>query len=132
LVARHIPNSDGVEEIGTGERLLRPDLPISLFRVGKASSYAAADWGDGEFHLVRSCGSPEIQQRISVEDAKVARYKRAYESRWLVLITESAGPATWAAVLDDVWTEQYRSRFDRAFVLEFIRGKCGELKLIAL
>ena len=131
LVAAYIPNSDGVEEIGTGERVLRADLPISLLRVGKASSYAAADWGDGEFHEVRACGSPEIQQRITLEDAKVAHYKHTYESRWLVLITESAGPATWAAVLEDVWTEQYRSHFDRAFLLEFVRGQCGELKLVA-
>ena len=49
-----------------------------------------------------------------------------------MLITESAGPATWAAVLEDVSTEQYRSRFDRAFLLEFVRGKCRELKLVAL
>jgi len=37
--------------------------------------------------------------------------------------------STWGVLLDNVWQSTFESHYDRVFVLDFIRERCGELRL---
>lgn len=129
VVAAHPPRGSGLREVGTGFEPIEPGLPVAGLAIAAATGAGAA-WRDGDMHQIGVYAADEIQARIATEDAKVGRYREPYASRWLVLVIGAAGPSTWGEVGADVERAQFRSRYDRVFVLEYVPRRVHELQLV--
>jgi hypothetical protein len=129
LVARNPPLGIRGTEVGSGFDLIREDLPVIYLHVWAARSHNDSEWRESEFHQVDPVSAADLQVRIDLEEAKLTRYRERYADRWLVIITHMDGPSTWGVVLDEVWQSDFESHYDRVFLLDFIRGRCGELRV---
>jgi hypothetical protein len=78
-------------------------------------------------HQVDAVTAADIESRIALEDVKVARYRREYVARWLVLVKGAAGPSTSGFFTADASAARYDSRFDKVFLLELDHHRCHEL-----
>jgi len=129
LVANHPPMGIWGTEVGSGYDRIREDLPVVYLRVWPAQPHNDREWRESEFHQVEPVAPGDLQARIELEETKLTRYRETYTSRWLVIITHVEGPSTWGVILDEVWQSTFESHYDRVFLLDFIRGRCGELRL---
>jgi hypothetical protein len=129
LVARHQPSGIYGTEVGNGFYRVIEGLPITFLHTWAARSHDQSDWREGEAHEVKPLGAADLQARVELEEPKLGKYRGAYESLWLVLVVDAGGPSTWATVLDEVWQSTFDSRYDRVFLLDWVRERCGELRL---
>jgi len=130
LVAENRPYGEQFSrDIGDGEALLHPDLPIRALSISWASSLQSSEWRDWNFHKVKPPDADEIQQRLRYEENKLDISQESYLSRWLVLVAGAAGPSTWTDVGASLDGKVFVSRYDRAFLFLVDRRKVVELAL---
>jgi hypothetical protein len=129
LVAERCSPEWGYLEVADSALTEFGELPIAHLGFAAASSWDGADWGEGAFHRVAPLGVPEVQAFLDREDPKTRRYREVYASIWVVLLCETAGPSTWGVTVKDVWRVEFKSSFQRAFLVEIGHGTCGELKI---
>jgi hypothetical protein len=130
VVAQNVPSERELSrEIGDGEGLIHPELPIRALAVSRASGEGGLDWRDWNFHEVRPPDPEEIQERLRREEPKLDLSRSAYTSRWLVLVAGSAGPSTWTVPGAALSGVSFRSRYDRVFICMVDRRKTIELPI---
>jgi hypothetical protein len=127
FVVQHPPNGDTIDEhfqVGAGSAR---DWPISYIGVAPASALSGGDWRNADMYMVRPLLDEELRTRIEQEGEKVGRYQGTYSHRWLIFVHSSHLPSTWSHVTRAVRDREYRSRYDRIFLLDLGGHRYEEL-----
>jgi hypothetical protein len=129
LVVQNLPSGEEQSRnFGDGETLIHPSLPIREVSLFSASSRENAEWREWNFHDVVPPDPADLRERILFEESKIDRYKGTYKSWWLVLVAGAGGPSTWTVTSQGVSNQEFRSQYNRIFLLLMDRDKCVELR----
>jgi len=129
-VAQNRPEGEQFsQDVGDGNDLIHPKLPVRALSISWASSVKGSDWRDWNFHEVQPPHPGELQERIRQEESKLDVVQKSYVSRWLILVAGAAGPSTWTVLGASLDGATFRSRYDRVFVCLMDRKIVRELPL---
>ncbi|MEW5929066.1 MAG: hypothetical protein AB1941_16520 [Gemmatimonadota bacterium] len=70
-----------------------------------------------------------IEARIAAKEKKVAAYRNACDSIWLLCAADGFSPATHFKIPDSMPNETFATEFDRLFYFHHFSGDCLELKV---
>jgi hypothetical protein len=72
----------------------------------------------------------ELQRVISEKDSKLSGYMPDCKEQWLLVVAENSSPSTFFDPSEKTVNHNYKSAFDKIFVMELFKVKVFELKLV--
>ena len=91
------------------------------------------DFKHNHWHAARAGFVPNwdpvtLQKEINENNAKPSRYVGHYTEVWLLIVSSFGAPSAWMEMTDDVKNNQFRSSFDRVFLLSSFPFEVIELQ----
>lgn len=87
-------------------------------------------WTAPSAGLYRENFVEELQRVISEKDSKLSGYEPDCIQQWLLVVAENGSPSTFFDPSNDTVNHNYKSAFDKVFLMELFKLKLFELKLV--
>ena len=72
----------------------------------------------------------ELQDVLDEKESKIANYSPDCREQWLLVVAENMSASTFYEASEKTILHQYKSSFNKVFLLELFKGKLIELKLV--
>jgi hypothetical protein len=117
FVVDHLPDFGHSVEVRL-EDVNRSELPHGIAGIQIRRFFPdVSHWHAPRAGFPGTITAAQIRERISAKDAKL-RVAPRFSERWLVLAFGGEGRSTWGRIPDDLVDTEFRSCFDRAFLVD--------------
>jgi hypothetical protein len=92
---------------------------INTIRVTRISGVKRNQWSAPKAHFILPGSSDLLQANLDAKESKYVPCRGKADEVWLLCVTDTERLATYIPFCEETFTRQYRTRFDRVFVLQY-------------
>ena len=104
--------------------------PKSYILIFNLPSLTQNHWHVPSGGICREDFEAELQDVLDEKESKIANYSPDCREQWLLVVAENMSASTFYEASEKTILHQYKSSFNKVFLLELFKGKLIELKLV--